>query len=147
MNEQNISTKPAVWFWIVSGIMLLWNLMGLLAFAMIMSIPTTKESLAAAGFNEAQQDLISSTPSWVNIAFGVAVIFGVLGCIAMLLRKKLAIPLFIISLLGVIAQSTYVFLLSNSVEVMGIGLTPVVIPIAIGLVPLSIFFAKKRWLR
>jgi len=135
------------WYWIVSGVMLLWNLMGLAAFCMTMSMIGNSEAMAAAGFSEAQQEVFDATPTWSNVAFAIAVIFGVLGCIALLMKKKLAIPLLVISLLGVLAQNTYFYFLSNSVEVMGVQLTPLVILISVLLVPFAIFCAGKGWLR
>ena len=114
----------------------------------MMSIIGNGEAMTAAKLNEAQQELINSTPSWVNIAFGVAVIFGVLACIALLMRRKFALPLFVISLLGVLVQNTYVFFMSNSVEIMeGVGMAPLVILIAILLIPFTIFCLSKGWLR
>ena len=135
------------WFWIVSVVLLLWNLMGLAVFGIMMTMIGNAEAMTAANLNDEQQALINATPSWVNISFAVAVIFGVLGCIALLMRRKFAIPLFVISLLGVLAQNTYVFLMSNTVELMGVGLAPIVITVAILLIPFAIFCAGKGWLR
>ena len=135
------------WFWIVSVVLLLWNLMGLAVFGIMMTMIGNAEAMTAANLNDEQQALINATPSWVNISFAVAVIFGVLGCIALLMRRKFAIPLFVISLLGVLAQNTYVFFMSNTVELMGVGLAPIVITVAILLIPFAIFCAGKGWLR
>ena len=146
-NDNRASTTVPKWFWIVSVVLLLWNLMGLAVFGIMMSMIGNAEAMTAANLNDEQQALINATPSWVNIAFAVAVIFGVLGCIALLLRRKFAITLFVISLLGVLAQNTYVFFMSNSVELMGVGLAPIVILIAILLIPFSMFCAGKGWLR
>lgn len=154
MNQENVSQENQVanvaapmWFWVVGGILLLWNLMGLAAFAINMALSGNDEALQQSGLNEAQIELIKSTPNWVNVAFAVAVVFGVIGCISLLMRKNLAIPFLILSLLGVAAQFTYVFLLSNSVELMGVGLAPVVIPVAIALVPFAMYCANKSWWR
>ena len=145
--SQPTSVKTPIWFWVVGSILLLWNLAGLAAFAMIMVLSGSDEALQQSGMNDAQIELIKATPPWVNIAFAVAVVFGVLGCIALLMRKNLAVPFLILSLLGVIAQNLYVFLLSNSVEIMGVGLSPVVIPVAIGLVPFAMYCSKQAWWR
>lgn len=77
----------------------------------------------------------------------VAVIFGVLGCIALVMKRRLAIPLLIISLLGVLAQNTHMYLLSDAAGIMGVGASPFVIAGAITLVPFAIFCAHKSWLR
>ena len=138
-------TATPIWFWTVGVILVLWNLAGLAAFGFIMSMVGNEDALEVAGMNEAQIQLIMETPIWVNVAFGVATIFGLLGCISLVIRKSVAIPMLIVSLLGVLAQSSYVFFLSNSVEVMGVGLSPVVIPIAIVLVPYALFCTKQPW--
>lgn len=121
--------------------------MGLAVFGLTVAMLNNEELLTQATATEAQVEAISSTPIWVNIAFGVAVIFGVLGSIALLMRRKLAFPLFVISLLGVLAQNAYVFLLSDTVEKMGVGLSPLVIAVAVLIVPLSAAWTKKGWLR
>lgn len=136
------------WYWIVSSILLLWNLVGLAVFGIMMTMIGNAEAMTSANLNDEQQALINATPSWVNISFAVAVIFGVLGCIALLMRRKFAIPLFVISLLGVLAQNTYVFFLSDTIEIMGsVGMAPLVILAAILLIPFAIFCAGKGWLR
>ena len=149
MNEQieTVSNHAPIWFKILGWILLIWNLMGLAVFVTSLALVNNDEAFQNTEFSDAQIELIKSTPTWVNIAFGVAVIFGVLGCIALLLRKSAATPLLVLSLLGVIAQSTYVFLLSNSVELMGVGLSPIVIPVAIALVPFAIYCSKQTWWR
>lgn len=149
MNETAVteSTATPIWFLIVGAILVLWNLMGLVAFGFSVAMLGNEEALQQSGMNAAQLEVIKETPFWVNAAFGVATIFGLLGCIALVMRKSVAIPMLFFSLLGVIAQTTYVFLLSNSVEVMGIGLTPIVVPIAIALVPFSMYCAKQAWWR
>ncbi len=149
MNEQieTVSNHAPIWFKILGWILLIWNLMGLAVFVTSLALVNNDEAFQNTEFSDAQIELIKSTPTWVNIAFGVAVIFGVLGCIALLLRKSAATPLLVLSLFGVIAQSTYVFLLSNSVELMGVGLSPIVIPVAIALVPFAIYCSKQAWWR
>ena len=149
MNQDANPVAPSapMWFWIVAVLMLIWNLLGLAAFAGIMAMSSSDEALQQSGLNNAQIQLIKETPTWVNIAFCVAVVFGVLGCIALLMRKNLAVVLLVLSLVGVIAQSVYIFLLSDSVEIMGVGLSPLVIPIAIALVPFSMYCAKQSWWR
>ncbi len=138
---------PPIWFWIVSAILLVWNLLGLSVFGISMSMIGNAEALAAAGLTEEAIELVNSTPTWVNVAFGFAVIFGVIGCVALLLRANWGIPALIISLMGVLAQNTYAYFLSNSIELMGVGLSPIVIPVSIATVPFAIYAAKQGWLR
>ena len=113
MTETN---KLPVWFWIVAIGALLWNLLGLGAF-LSTAVLMTPEALAA--MTPEQQELYVNTPSWVNVAFGVAVICGVLGSIGLLMKQDWAAPVFVISLLGLLVQMFYVFGMSNSMEVYG----------------------------
>ena len=112
-----------------------------------MFVLNNTEALLDAGLNEAQAKSTLLTPKWVNTAFGVAVVFGVMGSVALLARKKLAIPLLGISLLGVLAQNTYTYLLSNVAEIMGVGPSPMVIVGSIAAIPFALFSVKKGWLK
>lgn len=134
-----------MWFWIVSIIALLWNLMG--AYAYVIDAYTSIEDLEA--MTQAQRELYESRPAWATGAFAIAVWAGVLGCIALLIKKKWARPVLLISLIGVIGQQLYMFFLSNTLEVMGsesLGLPIAVLIIAIGLVYFAKIAQKKSWI-
>ena len=111
---QNLATAPRS-FWITSGLFLVWNLMGLMAY--LMQVTMSDEALAA--LPEAQRDLYLNTPAWATGAFAVAVFGGTLGCVFLLIRKSWAIPVFILSLLGVAVQMFHAFVLSPALEVLG----------------------------
>lgn len=137
MNEETKKPLPG-WFKVVAGIALVWNLLGVMAY--LQQSFMSPEALAA--LPEAQRALLEATPSWAHAAFAISVHGGALGCLALLLRKNLAFPLLVLSLLAVIVQMIYSFFISNSFEVFGPGgmIMPVmVIVIAIYLV----FLAKK----
>ena len=97
-----------------------------------------------------QQELYNSAPMWSTIAFAIAVFGGALGCVGLLMRAKWSLPVFVISLAGVIAQQAYFYLFSDTVSVMGIGAlipTMIVLVIAILLVVASKMWTAKGWLR
>ncbi len=136
------------WFWVASGIALLWNLLGLMAF--VAQIMMVGSETAMAALPPEQQELYKAMPSWVNIAFAVAVIAGTIGSVGLLLRAKWAFPVFVLSLLGVLGQQAYMFFLSDTFNVMGMG--AVVFPLIVLVIAiLLILFAKssisKRWIR
>ncbi len=144
-----VLSAPAVlrptWFWIISILALLWNLMGVAAFVMQMNI--SPDALAALPAD--QQALYTSMPGWVTIAYAVAVLGGALGCLMLVLKKKLAVPLLVLSLLGVIGQMAYMFLLSDTFKIM--GRTAMVMPIVI--IVISVFLVwfarmsvRRGWL-
>lgn len=147
-SPQNSETGSSIpkWFWILAILALLWNLMGLLAFVAQMMM--TEEAMAT--LPEAQQEIYRNIPAWVKIAFAVAVIGGTIGTILLLMRTKLAIPVLVISLIGVLLQYGYMFFMSNTPSVMGAGamvLPALVVLISIGLIPYSIFCKSKGFLK
>lgn len=110
------NTKPTTGFWIISIIALLWNIAGLMAF--FGDVFITQEALAA--LPDAQRELYESTPSWLKIFYGIAVFGGTLGCIALLIKKSFATPLFIISLIAIVIQMVFSLFMTNAIEVNGI---------------------------
>ena len=141
MTEAPESRTP-MWFFGVSWFFLAWNLFGLAVFVMAMTQFSTREALEAAGLNEQQVEVTLATPAWVNVAFGAAVIFGVLGCVALLFKMPLAVPLLCLSLAGVILQNTYMYFLSDTVKIMGVGASPFVIMGALVLIPYALYCTK-----
>lgn len=132
-------------FWIISIAALIWNLMGLSAF--FMQVMMTPETLATLSSEE--QALYNATPSWLNLVFGMAVIAGTLGCIALLLRKSMAIPILILSLIAVIAQNAYYLLLTDAMQVYGV--TALIMPAMVIIIgAYLIYFARdaqsKAWI-
>ncbi len=123
-------------FWIISGLALAWNLIGVATY--LMHVMMTPEALAA--MSEAERALYTSAPSWVTGAYAIAVFGGTLGSVGLLLRKAWATPVFVVSLIGVVAQMGYTLLVQDTIEVMGAGIVVmplVIIAIAIYLIVFS----------
>ena len=114
MKNHSLVPVPAS-FWVIAVLALVWNAIGVAAF--IGQLMMTAETLAS--LPEVDQQLMNATPEWVNIAFGVAVIFGALASLVLLLRKRLASNLFLISMLAVFVQMSYMFIMSDMFQVMG----------------------------
>lgn len=143
MSEESTSKAPK-WFMIVAAVLLVWNLLGVMAY--IMQVMMSPESLAA--LPQEQRQLYESTPAWATAAFAVAVNFGALGCVLLLLRRNLAGLFLQLSLAGVLVQMFHSFFMSKSFEVFGPGglVMPVmVIVIAIYLVVLAAKAKTNRW--
>lgn len=138
--------KPPMWFWILSAVALLWNLMGVFAYLAdaYMSIENLEQ------MSQAERLLYESQPAWVTGAFAIAVWGGALGCILLLIRSKWARPVLYISLVGIITQLSHSIFLSNSFEVYGPGgfVMPImVLFIGIGLILFANKAISKTWLR
>ena len=129
--------------WLVAGAAVIWNLFGFSIYYMTVTI--TDEQMVAR-FNPEQVVYMESIPVWFTSAFAIAVTAAVIGSILLLLRKALALPVFIVSLLAVLAQHTYSFILTDVIAVMGmlqayIGGT--VLAITVLLVLYSVWARKK----
>jgi hypothetical protein len=138
----NSSNKPTTIFWIIGIIALLWNIMGVAAY--LRQAYMTDEALAI--LPEAEQAYYNGIPTWVTRAFAISVFVGLLGCITLLMKKKIAITLFFISFFAVIVQFIYNFFVQNFMEVSGaerMAMPIVVIVIALFLIWYSKDCEKK----
>lgn len=115
MNEN--TKKPTTSFWVISGIALFWNVLGVMAYlAQAFMSEETLQSLP-----EAEQAIYQDVPAWATAAFALAVWGGAIGCLLLLLRKRWAKIILVISLMGIIVQMIYNVFLSKSLEVYGPG--------------------------
>ena len=131
------SVKPPVWFWVVSVVALIWNLMGVMAY--LGQAFMTEEALAA--LSEAERTMYETQPAWATAAFAIAVWGGLVGCIALLLRKKWAHPVLLVSLIGIIVQMTHAFFISSNFDVYGPG--AMIMPIMVIIIGVAlVFFAR-----
>lgn len=143
-NEKSALKLP-IWFWIISTLGLLWFLMDLMAFVMRIFMFDTMMS----GMPENQQSLYLVMPSWVNGVFSLEVFGGVFGCIGLLLKKKWALVFFIISIVGVLTQTCYVYFMSDAISLMGapaIIMPLVAIFIGLGLIAFTKLATLKDWI-
>lgn len=143
--ETNARVKPPTWFWVLGILALLWNLMGVSAY--LKDATMGVEDLEK--LTQAQRLLYESTPAWVTGAFAIAVWGGLLGCIALLLRKKWARPVFVVSFVAIVVQTGYSLFMSDSLEVYGPGgavLPVLVVVIGILLVLFSQTAERRKWI-
>ncbi len=145
MNNQS-RIKPTIWFWVLGVLALLWNLMGVYAYLMDAYM---KDDIMAT-FSEAQKAIFIDQPIWLTAAYAFAVFGGTLGCVGLLLRKKWATPLFLISLIAVIARTAYYFFMTNSTEVFDM-VQGTILPIAVIIIAALLYIFSKiaterRWI-
>lgn len=145
----NFTAKPPVWFWIAAIVLLLWGAMG--CYACYMQFKLGAEAWGDPGNAEYNRALYASLPSWYNYIYAAAVGFGLLGVLALLARKAIARPLFIISLIAVVIQFGYAFFLTDMVVHKGAAAVvpfPLLV-IAIGVVEvwLAGYAIRRRWIR
>ncbi|BDW91517.1 MULTISPECIES: hypothetical protein [Flagellimonas] len=139
------TVKPPTWFWVVSIIALLWNLMGVFNY---LNQAFNQQAILET-LDQAQREAFEGIPAWATAAFALAVFSGTLACIGLLLRKKWARPLFILSLLAAVVQFIHWLFISNAVEAFGpstYAMPVIVIIIGIYLILFSKKGIEKGWL-
>ncbi|WP_191859594.1 hypothetical protein [Hanstruepera ponticola] len=99
------SNKPAIWFWIVSIVALLWNLMGVNAYIQ----QAYRTEAVMSQLTTEQIALLDARPAWVTALFAIAVFAGAIGCLLLLLKKKLATSVLTVSFLAATIQQIWWF--------------------------------------
>jgi hypothetical protein len=134
----NTITKPTPLYWLISIVALFWNFMGIIAYLGQAYISDD----ALKMLPEENELYFSNVPAWVTAAFAVAVFGGFLGAIGLIIRKKWAYFLFIISFLALVAQHVYNFFIQNYIEMTG---SQMILPILTFIVALFlIYFSKQK---
>lgn len=95
--------------------LLLWNLMGVGAFVSQWMMATDQ----LANLPPEQREMWVSMPGWAWAAYAVAVFGGTLGAIGLLMRKAWAVALLAISLIAVLVQFTYPFIIADGLRTLG----------------------------
>ena len=125
-------------FWIIAGVALVWNLLGVGAF--FAHINMTDEAIMQ--LPEAEQALYLSMPAWATVAFAAAVFGGALGCLLLLVRKSWAMPVFVLSLVGIVVQMYHSIFMAKSMEVYGPG--SAVMPSMVVIIGVLLVWYSKR---
>ncbi len=145
MNEQTKTSSP-IWFWVVAVLALLWNIMG----GMIFLTEVFAQESMMATMTEPQKEWARSTPMWIYVVFAIAVITGLAGSVCLLMRHRLAVPLFIVGFVAVVIQMVYTMVIAGGLQVMGPSgavMPAIVVTLALVWFLFSLKFKSKGWLR
>ncbi len=138
----NTTTKPPMWFLVVAGLALVWNLMGVAAYL-------NQMTMDLSALPEAQRFFYQSIPAWATAAFAIAVFAGVAGSIGLLLKKRWAIPVLVVSFVGAVVQMTHSLLLGNGLEVFGTSaliLPLITLAIGLALIGFAMLSKNRAWI-
>ena len=133
-----VSARPG-WFRIVAILFLLWNLLGVYMFWS----QYTMTPAQIAALTPEQQTLWNNMPSWMWLVYGVAVISGALGALMLLMGKRLALPLFLVSLVAIIIQFAQVFFPGGALELMGAAMALPMPAFIAAVALLQVWFSRK----
>ena len=131
------------WFWFAAGLALLFEAFG--CFMYLAQVSADRSTLPLD-----QRAMTDATPTWMVAAYGIAVWGGLIGAALLLLRRKLAVPVLLVSLLAVMVQFSGLMLVPQLRQT--VPDTALLAPVAIIVICYGIFLlarqAEKRgWLR
>ena len=141
----NLTSKPSKGFWIIGLVSLIWNLMGVFQYLQQAYMTDSFKEM----YTEEQLNMITDSPSWATAAFAIAVFAGAIGSLLLLLRKKIAKSVLILSLMGVLVQMYHNFFVIDSMAIYGpgaIAMPIMVIGFAIFLIWYADYATKKGWM-
>jgi hypothetical protein len=109
------SRRAPGYFWAAAGMLTAWGALG--CYACLQQLLHGAEAMGPASDYDLQ--LYASLPSWYDGVYAIAVVSGLLGGIALLMRSSLARMLFGMSLMAVVVQFGWLFATTDIVAVKG----------------------------
>lgn len=139
-------TRAPRWFWAAALALLLWSMAGIAAFGAHLSV----DDAALARMPADDAAAFRALPNWFVYAFALATLPALLGAVALLARRRWAVPLYALALLGAVVQFGYVLGATDLLARKGAGAA--VLPgIIIALALVSLWLARhgqaRGWLR
>jgi len=129
--------RTPVHLWIVGVLSLLWNLMGVFDYL------ATQLNFEAylANMTPEQAAFVDAIPAWAISGWAIAVWFAFAGSIGLLLRKCWSMWAFGISIAGMVVSTLHSYVLSNGLELMGVG--GLVFTVIIWIIAFGLFFYAR----
>jgi hypothetical protein len=134
--------------WVVGIVAVLWNAIGVMDF----TLTELKNEAYLKAFTPEQLAVLAGFPLWAVITWGAGVYGGFIGSILLLVRKRSAVPVFLISLIGAVLTSLYSHVLSDTMKQMGGGTGAVIFSLVITVIAVLLWvyaraMAKRGVLR
>jgi hypothetical protein len=140
MTDTTVPTTKAPWhLWLVGVIAVLFNAMG--AFDYFMSKTQGEAYMASMGMTAEQIAYILEMPGWMMVVWPIGVWGAFVASVLLLMRKKLAVPIFVASLAAWFVNVIYTYLLSNGGEILGQSMHIMSVVIS----TLMLFFTWYAW--
>lgn len=108
--------KTPIWFWIVAVLAVVWNFGGVFDYVM-----TQTNDAYLEGFPPEQIAYFTGFPSWYVAIWASAVHAAFFASLALVLRMKIAFPLFAASLVLFVANTIYIYGFTPALDMMGVG--------------------------
>lgn len=112
-----MTTKTPWHLWVVGVIAVLFNAIGVFDF--VMSMVEGTSYLESAGMTPAQIAHYEAMPTWMTVVWAIGVWGAMLASVLILLRNKLAFPVFGLSLAAFLVSLIYHYVLTDGGEILG----------------------------
>ena len=134
-------------FRIIAILAIVWMLAGCASY--YMHVTMTPADIAA--LPQGQQTFMNNSPSWVYALFGIASWGGLAGAVLLFMKRRLAVPLLLVSLVAAVLQVLANYFVQDAWNLLG-GPVSLFMPVLI--IGLGLFFwdyartsAAKGWLK
>ena len=138
----NPAPKPPWHLWVVGILSLLWNLGGAFDFFMTQ----TKNATYLKNVSPEQLAFCNSLPFWVVALWGIATWGAPLGSLLLLLRRRVAVSVFLVSLVAMVLMTIHNYGFTNVRQVMP-GTGPVIFTGVIFVVALLLWIYARKMCR
>lgn len=114
--DGSVSKTP--WhLWLIGVIAVLFNSIGVFDF--VMSMTQGAEYMKSAGMTPEQIAHYRGMPVWMTAVWATGVFTAFIASVLLLMRKKVAFPIFVLSLAAFLLSLVYTYVLTNGGAVMG----------------------------
>lgn len=129
--------KPSIWYWVICVLGLLWGLGG--GYDYIMTVTENADYMARVPVETLEY--YNTFPDWLIWPWAVAIWGGVLGWVLMLLRMKIAIPVFWVTLVGLLINMIY-FGLTGGYPIMGL-MGAIMMMVVLAIAVFAVWFSRR----
>lgn len=134
-----LSAPRTATFRLVAVLALAWNLIGLAMFWMQMNM--TPEQLAE--LTEGQRKVNALMPQWLWWIDGIAVGTGVIASILLIMRKKLSVAFFMISLIAIVVLFSSGMVITDMIQNVG-ATEALTMPITVTVIAIALLWYARR---
>ena len=142
--EDSVSAKAPVHLWIVGALAVLWNGFGAYDYFMTRTKGAAYvETMMPDADANAIMAYINSFPFYASFGWGLGVWGGLVGSILLLMRHRLAVPAFALSLIGAVVGLGYQLLRPPAIPAMHEGFNGVVPYLIIAIAAALFLYARS----
>ncbi len=111
------TSKAPVWYTVAVALFILWGLSACFSLYMHFGVGPAPDA------SDYDKQLYADMPMWVNVTYVISVLSSLFSSIALLMRRRVAVPLSVLSLIGVVVQFGWIFTMTDIIAVKGVWTT------------------------